>query len=346
MFLLENNAEHKYNFADQDTKEKKKNTKKVQSSYKIPSPEFKVTFADSFFNSINSVKESNINSEQLYETQLSKEMIEKYGLYFADSFDKKNVEIPPENFLTRHQFKPSTRRRMVDWMLEVFHAFDSDENTFFAAVRIMDKFIWKSPDIITEKSIFTVGVTSIYIASKTYDFYNIRMQDLIEKVAHKSFDEKVVKRLEKMILTAINFDVMSPGPSEFMQFLLYDLYMNNKGLVAKFRLRKIIDIVENCAIWMAKMCYHFEKYSSKPPNHVALACLFIGFEMAKDNKNLSSNEKLFFVEWLEYLFQNIAKDPETKKSIDNLYQDIYATFVKFKKSGYKNLVKYHELYFE
>ena len=345
MFLIEDNVEHKYNFANQETKEKKK-TKKPPKSFTITSPELKASFKESFFNSVDNVKKSNINAEELYEIQLSKEMIEKYGPYFANSFDRKSVEIPPENFLQRHHFKPAMRRKMVDWMLEVFNAFDSDENTFFAAVRIMDKYLWKCKDLITEKSFYAVGVTSIYIASKTYDFYCIRMKELINRVCHGAFDEKIIKRLEKWMLRDINFDIMSPGPSEFIQFLLYDLYMNNKGIIAKFRLRKIIDIVENCAIWVAKMCCHFEKYSSKAPNHIALACLFIGYEMAKDNKNLNSNEKKFFVEWLEFLFQNIGKDKDTKKNIDNLYQDIYNTFVVFKKLGYKNLVKNHELFFD
>jgi transcription initiation factor TFIIIB Brf1 subunit/transcription initiation factor TFIIB len=273
-------------------------------------------------------------------------MMDKYGPYFSDSFDKKNVEIPPENFIARHQFNPILRRKLVDWMIEIFYKLDSDENTFFAAVRIMDKFIWKCPSIITEKSIYKVGVTCIYIASKTYDYYPIKMKELIHKISHDSLQEQIVKKLEGMILTAINFDIMSPGPSEFIQFLLYDLYMNNKGIISRYRLRNIIDIVENCAIWTAKMCYHFEKYSSKSPNHIAVACLFIGYEMAKDNKHLNSNEKQFFVEWLEYLLQKIGINEEGKNYINNLYKDIYQTFIKFKKMSYKNLVKFHYLFFE
>ena len=68
--------------------------------------------------------------------------------------------------------------------------------------------------------------------------------------------------------------------------------------------------------------------------------------MTKDNKKLDCNEKQFFVDWLEFLFEKIGKNPDVKKSIDKLYKDMYETFIKFKKSGYKNLMKYHELYFE
>ena len=172
------------------------------------------------------------------------------------------------------------------------------------------------------------------------------MKDLIHYITHDKLDTKMIQKFEKIMTSTLDFDLISSGPSEFIQFLLYDLYMNNKGIIAKFRLKKIIDIVENCAIWVAKMCNHFEKYSCKAPNHIAVACLLIGYEMTKDNKKLSSNEKEFFVEWLEFIFVRVGKNPEEKKSIDNLYQDIYASFVKFKTMEYKNLMKYHELYFD
>ena len=346
MLLIDDNVTPKFNLANENTRRKTKKSKKCDDKKnKISFPELKVSHAKSFLEYFGK-EGKNISADKLYEIAISKEMMDKYGPYFSDSFDKKNVEIPPENFIARHQFNPILRRKLVDWMIEIFYKLDSDENTFFAAVRIMDKFIWKCPSIITEKSIYKVGVTCIYIASKTYDYYPIKMKELIHKISHDSLQEQIVKKLEGMILTAINFDIMSPGPSEFIQFLLYDLYMNNKGIISRYRLRNIIDIVENCAIWTAKMCYHFEKYSSKSPNHIAVACLFIGYEMAIDNKHLNSNEKQFFVEWLEYLLQKIGINEEGKNYINNLYKDIYQTFIKFKKMSYKNLVKFHYLFFE
>ena len=123
--------------------------------------------------------------------------------------------------------------------------------------------------------------------------------------------------------------------------------MNNKEVILKCKLRKSIDIVENCAIWVAKMCNHYEKYSSVPPNYIAVACLLIGYEMTKDNKKLSCNEKKFFVDYFEFLFEKIGKQqPSVKNHIDLVYQNIYKSFIKFRQSGFKNLSKYHELFFE
>ena len=348
MFFLEKNSEeHNFKFADQDTKSKGKDKEKnPKNSIQVSSPKFKTDIPANFFNRLGIVGGSPISAELLYETHLSKEMIDKYGKYIVATFNPENLEIPLDNFLDRHEFTPKTRAQMVNWMLEVFHVYDCDENTIFAAVRIMDKYCWKSRSIINAKTFFAIGVVCIYIASKAYDSFRIKMKDIVHNISHDALDEILVKKYEKRILAAVDFDVMPPGPSEFIQFLLYDLYMNNKSVIKKFRLKKIIDIVENCAIWVAKMCNHFEKYSCKAPNHIAVACLLIGYEMTKDNKKLSSNEKEFFVEWLEFIFVRVGKNPEEKKSIDNLYQDIYASFVKFKTMEYKNLMKYHELYFD
>ncbi len=348
LFFQKNFPEHNFKFADKDTEAKKKNdTKKAPNTFKISSPEFKKTFFDSFFEDTDCIKESKANAEQLYETHLSKEMVQKYGPSFAQSFEKKVVELPPSHFFQRHKIKSSMRAQLVNWMLEVFHVFESDENTFFAAVRILDKFIWKSNDLLTEETLFQACIACISIASKLYDYDNIRMKDLVHKVTHGEMSEKLIQKYEKIILTAIDFDIVTPGPSEFIQFLLYDLYMNNKEVILKCKLRKIIDIVENCAIWVAKMCNHYEKYSSVPPNYIAVACLLIGYEMTKDNRTLSSNEKKFFVDYFEFLFEKIGKQqPSVKNHIDLVYQNIYKSFIKFRQSGFKNLSKYHELFFE
>ena len=343
-----NTDSNKKNIADKDTQIKEKNNK--LKSFTITSPsKFSFSNNDSFFNcleKIETLKKNDMDLDGYYETKLSKDLIIKFGPYFLESFDKKNIEIPPDNFITRHKFKPKIRQRMVDWMLEIFHIYDCEENTFFAAVKIMDKFFWKCPKLISNEDIHIIGVCCIYLASKTYDLIPLTLKVLLNDIGHNVLSEKKIKIVERKILSAINFDIMQPTSSEFIQFLLYDLYMNNKDTIIKYKLKNIIDIVENCAIWIAKMCCHFDKYSSKLPTHIAIACLLIGYEMVKDNKKLESNEKKFFVEWLEFLFEKSGNNGDNKKKIDILYQDIYKTFSKFKTMGYKNLIKYHELYFD
>ena len=159
--------------------------------------------------------------------------------------------------MDRHSINPIIRTKMVNWMLEVFHSFQSNEDTIFAAVKIMDKYIWKTKDILKSEDIHLIGIVSMYLASKTYDMIPIQMNKLIHLVGHDLFDRKTIKDMERKIIKAINFDLMTPNAYEFIQFLLYDFYLNNKESIIGLKLKKMLDILENCSIWLAKLCNHF-----------------------------------------------------------------------------------------
>jgi aspartyl aminopeptidase len=61
---------------------------------------------------------------------LSSDVSSGYDPLYASAFDKKNVEIPPENFLSRHKVKSYMRGQLINWILEVVDVYDLDENTF------------------------------------------------------------------------------------------------------------------------------------------------------------------------------------------------------------------------
>lgn len=42
--------------------------------------------------------------------------------------------------LRRHKITPALRARMVDWMIEVLTNFKSDDQTFFLAVSLLDRY--------------------------------------------------------------------------------------------------------------------------------------------------------------------------------------------------------------
>ena len=161
-----------------------------------------------------------------------------------------------------------------------------------------------------------------------------------------SLNRKVLKKWKKKILKTINFDLITPNTYEFIQFLLYDFYINNKESIEGLNLKKMFDILENCSIWLAKMCNHFEKYSSVSPIFLSVSCVMIAYDMMKDNcKLLNENMQKFFKDWLKFLFTNIAKTPENKNEIEKIYKSIGISYNDFEKMNLKNLVQYHELYF-
>ena len=285
--------------------------------------------------------------KEYYIKEISEELISKYGNYFLKTFDLKNIDTPPSDFMERHKITSSIRTKMVNWMLEVFHSFKSNEETIFCAVKIMDKYIWKAKDILKTKDIHLIGIVCMYLASKTYDAIPIQMSSLIHLIGHDSFDQKCIKEMERKIIKTINFDVMTPTTYEFIQFLLYDFYINNKESIVRLKLKKILDILENCSIWLAKMCNHFEQYSSVSPIYLSVSCIIIGYDMLKDNcKSLNGNMQKFFEDWLRFLYNNIAKPPEIKTEIELIYKNIEESYNLYQKMKIRNLVKYHELYFD
>ena len=339
--------------ADKTTKIKNDSHKKGVKSPSNFYPEQKTSISD------NPEKKSSKNDlkikeelkffgvSEYYIKEVSEELILKYGNYFLKSFDQKKLDIPESDFMTKHNIKPLIRTKMVNWMLEVFHSFKSNEETIFCAVKIMDKFLWNSIEIIKSEDIHLIGIVCIYLASKTYDLIPIQMNNLIHLVGHDIFDQQSIREMEKKIVKTINFDLMAPTTYEFIQFLLYDFYINNKKNIVALKLKKKLDILENCSIWLAKLCNHFEKYSCVSPIYLSVSCVIIAYDMMKDNsKSLNEDMQKFFKDWLKFLYNNIAKSPEIKEEIEKIYKDIEESYKKYEKMNIKNLMKYHELYFD
>ena len=338
--------------ADKDTEIKKEPLKKQAVS---PA---KFDAKQKSFSSIDSEKQDSKNIQNIeiikffgvsefYIKEISQDLISKYGNYFLKSFDQKNLDIPPANFMSRHKINPSIRTKMVNWMLEVFHSFQSNEETIFSAVKIMDKFIWKTKDTLESKDIHLIGMVSMYLASKTFDVIPIQMNSLKEIVGHDVFSQKTIKDMEKKIIKTINFDLFNPTTYEFIQFILYDFYMNNKESIVGLKIKKMLNILENCSIFLAKLCNHFENYSCVSPIYLSVSCVIIAYDMMKDNcKSLTEEKQKFFKDWLQFLLSNIAKTSEIKNEIENIYKNIEKTYNTFESINLKNLVKYHELYFD
>ena len=284
---------------------------------------------------------------EYYIKEISQELISKYGNYFLKAFDKKNMDIPPADFMANHKINPLIRTKMVNWMLEVFHSFCSSEETIFSAVKIMDKYIWKSKDKLKSEDIHLIGMVCMYLASKTYDIIPIQMNSLIHLVGHDIFEQKTIKEMEKKIIKEIDFDIFFPTTYEFIQFIIYDFYINNKKSIIGLNLKKMLDILKNCSIFLAKMCNHFDKYSSISPIYLSVACIIISFDMMKDNcKCLTEEKQKFFKDWLQFLYSNISKTQEIKNEIENIYKNLEITYNDFCKMKLQNLVKYHDLYFD
>ena len=86
--------------------------------------------------------------------------------------------------LKRHKITPALRARMVDWMIEVLTNFKSDDQTFFLACSLLDRYFKNKSETREVTDLHVIGVTVMFIASKYEDYYPIKMKIVYEKIAH------------------------------------------------------------------------------------------------------------------------------------------------------------------
>ena len=91
----------------------------------------------------------------------------KYGKNFFELCKENEPKfLIPANYLDRHSLTPEAREKMIDWMVEVFSANNSEPGTLELAVHIMDTYILKTEKTLKDSDIHLLGLCSIYIASK------------------------------------------------------------------------------------------------------------------------------------------------------------------------------------
>ncbi len=112
---------------------------------------------------------------------------------------------------------------MVDWMIEVLTNFKCDDQTFFLAISLMDRFFKQVKRDLQIQDLHTIGVTCMFIASKYEDIYPLKMKMVFEKIAHKKIPIDKIKQLELEICKTIKYKIPAPLPPEFMKLYLQEV---------------------------------------------------------------------------------------------------------------------------
>lgn len=94
---------------------------------------------------------------------------------------------------------------MVDWMIEVLTNFKCDDQTFFIAVSLMDRYFKDCPQRKEVSDLHITGVTSMFIASKFEDIFPLKMKTVHEKIAHSKLQIEKIKELELDIMKVIKY---------------------------------------------------------------------------------------------------------------------------------------------
>ena len=139
-------------------------------------------------------------------------------------------EFDTSSCLRRHEAQPledcidaEMRARMVDWMIEVLTNFKCDDQTFFLAVSLMDRYFKKCGRVLQINDLHGIGVTAMFVASKFEDIYPIKMRTVHEKIAHKKLTVDAIKSLELNLMLTIEYKVHAPTPLDFLKQFLLDI---------------------------------------------------------------------------------------------------------------------------
>lgn len=122
--------------------------------------------------------------------------------------------------LCRHLITPALRARMIDWMIEVLTNFKCDDQTFFLAVSLLDRYFKNKQERREISDLHIIGVTTMFIASKYEDIYPLKMKMVFEKIAHRKLAIEEIKKLELDILKTINYGIPAPTVLDFLRVYL------------------------------------------------------------------------------------------------------------------------------
>ena len=125
-----------------------------------------------------------------------------------------------ENCLIKHKITPALRARMIDWMIEVLTNFKCDDQTFFLAVSLIDRYFKNKTETREIGDLHIIGVTTMFIASKYEDIYPLKMKMVFEKIAHRKLSIEDIKTLELDILKSINYKIPAPTVLDFLRVYL------------------------------------------------------------------------------------------------------------------------------
>lgn len=125
---------------------------------------------------------------------------------------------------------------MIDWMIEVLTNFKCDDQTFFLAVSLQDRFAKGCQRTLEVGDLHILGVTSMFVASKFEDIYPLKMKTVHEKIAHSKLEPARIRSLELDILKVIGYKIHAPTVLDFLKVYLLealDIHVQSKTITKK-----------------------------------------------------------------------------------------------------------------
>ena len=305
------------------------------------------------------LSEQNKFDKEEYREMFSKLIRDDYSNSIINSLLKEEEE--NTNFLFKHKINEKMRQRMADWMIEVLSNYHCDELTYFESVNIMDRY-FKSCSIkniiLNPNDLHLIGVTCMFIASKYYDIYPLKLKMVFEKIAHKKLSCQDIKNKEDEIMNSLNFIIGKSTIWEFINcyieeifyvkcndyqinnLILIDNYCNDlkykneyeiklSKIFNKLYTKNMINLLKKICIYLAKMnCFDYNLIQKKP-SLLAASTIFVAIKICEQ-----INKEEYFNDYFVKKLCNVSSYNENDiiiyaqiilynaKNFDTIFQDL------------------------
>ena len=246
---------------------------------------------------------------------------------------------------------PEIRTRMINWMMEVFYIFNSEQTTFFLAVNIFNKYLNLTKKTIYNTDIHLIGIVCIYISSKMEDIFPIKMRHIIKNIGHNKFTRKQIMKNELLILRDINYNIINISTYDFLEIMINDLKINNKKIIKKLKINKHLNALENICLFLAKLITLNEEFIKYDFCLNAICCIICGFDILRSNSKTLENEmEKFLKDWILFIINECDYKSDEISNVYRILINDYKNIERMKKEknndqNYFNLCKYHQFIF-
>lgn len=262
-----------------------------------------------------------VKGSDIYETSRDQE---------SQYFNQNDNELIFLDILKGHKISSNIRRRLVDWLFEVFVSYKCEDQTIFLTITYMDAYLYKCKKELQNENIHLIGLVCLFIASKMEDMYPIDMKSLVSRIGHDKYSQNEIKRKEIDILNTLSYRLSDSTILEFIKNFIYDLKFNNRSELKKFKLFEKVNNLEKTSIYIAKLILHFENLSCFKNSLKAIACMIAAYDVIRGNEemNQGSNPNDFLQNWITFLVMNSRYDEKHISQVYDIIKNCYEMYGK------------------
>jgi hypothetical protein len=169
---------------------------------------------------------------------------------------------------------------MVDWMIEVLSNFKCEDQTFFIAATLLDRFFAKIKTAQGVADLHLLGVTAMWVSSKFTDIQPLKMKMVFEKIAHKKLSIELIKQTELKYMTVLDYKLAAPTILDFLRvYLRAILKIENQPHMEPMKV-----LLQKMSLYLSKMAVHDYYLSGLLPSLVAIACFYVSLKISEQLK--------------------------------------------------------------